>query len=556
MMEGLVFRALWAGVPIALALILLVPLRRPAYQAMPLAWLAAALIASVLWRMPMTWIVAATVNGVLTAMTILVIVFGALLLLNTLRKAGALSVISASLLQVTTDRRIQALLIGFGFATLVEGTSGFGTPAALAAPLLVGIGFPPLAAAATALIGHAPAVSFGAVGTPILGGVGAALDVAHVREALPVPFLAWITGDITVWNANFHFLGGALIVPLLVVTSLTVWFGRRGEWKRALEAWPMALAAGTAFAVTQNALARLTGPELPSIGGGLAAMLVVVLFAQRRWLQPKVGWGFPDDASGGGARARSPGEPAGSMSLLWAWLPYVLVIVLLLVTRLVWLPFRELFVAPSITWPGILGTELTWSWDFLYSPGVFPFTVVAAASWGLFRMGLPKIRRSVVVTVRQLAAASLAMGAAVAMAQIMMHSGNNALGVDGMLVSLADASARLVGGAFPMVSPWIGALGSFMSGSNTVSNIIFSGYQYQVAAELGYSRTLVVSLQSAGAAVGNIMTVHNLVAVLAVVGGLGKEGLLLRMNALAFVSYLLAVGALGMLAVWLFGAVF
>lgn len=548
-MESLALRSVLGSIPIIIALVLMVGYRLPAVKAMPAAWIAAVFLGVFLWQMPANWVAGATVNGILTAFSILVIVFGAILLLNTLKESGALSTISAGFSGITSDRRIQALILAFGFATLIEGASGFGTPAALAAPLLVGIGFPPLAAAIVSLIGHAPAVSFGAVGTPILGGVAAALDSPGIHQELSIPFTQWITGDITIWNAAFHFVGGALVIPFLVVLYLTFFFGSNGEWKRGLEVWPVTLIAGLIFAVAQSITAWLVGPEIPSMVGGLMVMVVLSFLAHRRILMPAKSWTFPDEDNWPHSWRGTvkPDLPEMKMGLSMAWMPYLLVTALLLITRLEQLGLRAHFLAPEIRFHRIFGTDLSWVWNWAYNPGIFPFMIVSVICWFIYRIDRHRALGTVKTTIRQLLPATVAMASAVAMAQVMMHSSQNALGVDGMLISMAMASAELFQGVFPLISPWIGALGSFISGSNTVSNIIFSGYQYEVASTLGLSRTLMVALQSTGAAVGNILSIHNVVAVLTIVGCLGREGIVIRRNFLALAIYLLFIGGLGFL---------
>ncbi len=526
--EEIYLRALLGALPIVLALILLVKLRMPAVKAMPVAWAFAVFLAGFFWQVPLSWLIGSTLYGILTALNILIIVMGAILLLNMLKASGALATISAGLSGITEDRRIQALVLAYGFALLIEGTSGFGTPAALAAPLLVGLGFPPLAAAIVALIGHAPGVGFGAVGTPILGGIGAVIT----GEELPVSLLQWLTGDISWLSAAFHILGGGFLIPLALILYLTWFFGEQRSIRRGLEMWPLALIAGLVFVLVQNLVAYFLGPELPSMLAGAAVMVVISFLARQKILTPKNTWDFPPTDNWPWewqGTVKSSGQEA-SMPLLKAWLPYIMVMMLLIVSRLEFLGLRKYFLKPRLTMDNILGTELTWEWTWLYNPGIFPFILVALLCPLLFRIDRKDYQEAIKSTIRQLAPACLAMCSSVAMAQVMMHSGHNLLGVEGMLISMAQASARIFGSFFPLVSPWIGLLGSFMSGSNTVSNIIFSGYQFQVAGELSLSRTIMVALQSAGAAVGNTITVHNVIAVLTVVGCLGREGIVIRRN--------------------------
>lgn len=551
-------QALLSALPIITALTLLMAFKLPASRSMPPSYLVAALLALLFWDLPLPWLLAATVNGFLTALSILVIVFGALLLLNTLKRSGSIATIGAGIFSITPDRRIQALILAFGFATLIEGASGFGTAGALTAPLLVGIGFPPLCAAIITLIGHAPAVSFGAVGTPILGGVGAVLDTPEVHQELAIPFMDWITKDVATWNANFHFLGGALLIPFILILYLTTYFGEKGEEKRGLEVWPLALLAGLSFALTQNLMARFTGPELPSMVGGMAVIFVVGLLAANRVLLPSGSWDFPEEKDWmeewrGTVERDSPEEV---MPQLKAWQPYIIIFLLLFLTRIGDLGLKDYFYAPLLTWSNLFGTDLSFEWRWLYNPGLFPFLPVTVYAWFFYKISKREIINIGRTTIMQIVPATTAMTFAIAMAQLMMHSGNNPLQMEGMLPTLSQASAHLFQDAFPLISPWIGVLGSFISGSNTISNILFSGYQYEVAQSLNLSRTLMVALQSSGAAIGNIITIHNVVAVLTVVGSLGREGRVIGRNLFPLFLYLMVVGIVGVISFYLYPHLF
>ncbi|MCG8402307.1 MAG: L-lactate permease, partial [Firmicutes bacterium] len=170
--------------PILVVFIFLVFLRWPAKHAMPLAWAYTGIIGVLVWKMDVVRVIASSIQGVIVAVTILYIVFGAILLLNTLTHSGAVTTIRRGFMDITPDRRIQAIIIAFLFGAFIEGAAGFGTPAAVAAPLLVVLGFPAMAAVLTALIIQSTPVSFGAVGTPILIGVKSGLDAPVIHETL------------------------------------------------------------------------------------------------------------------------------------------------------------------------------------------------------------------------------------------------------------------------------------------------------------------------------------------------------------------------------------
>ena len=228
-----ILQFLTALMPVLAVFGLLVILRMPATKAMPLSLLATGITAFFFWQVPLVQISASVLEGWVIALTIVWIVFGAILLLNTLQHSGAIAVIRAGFTQITADRRIQVVIIGWLFVSFLEGASGFGTPAAIVAPLLVALGFPPLAAVVLALIADSSAVSFGAVGTPVVVGIGRGVEGISV-EALQAISVQAIAIDILV----------ASFLPLLMVVILTRFFCPNKSFKKGLVVWPFALFVG------------------------------------------------------------------------------------------------------------------------------------------------------------------------------------------------------------------------------------------------------------------------------------------------------------------------
>ncbi|SDI59974.1 L-lactate permease [Natribacillus halophilus] len=226
--------------PIILIFFLIVLLRWSAKAAMPIALVLTALIAIVIWGAEVAQVSAAVIHGIVLALEILFIVFGALLLLNTLKESGALQTIRASFTSISPDRRIQAIIIAWLFGCFIEGASGFGTPAVVAAPLLVAIGFPAMAAVMVALVIQSSPVSFGAVGTPILVGVGSGLEGQEsVMAALgSMPFDEFIH-SVGAQVALTHGLAG-ILVPLLMAGLLTRFFGKSRSFLEGFKVWKFA----------------------------------------------------------------------------------------------------------------------------------------------------------------------------------------------------------------------------------------------------------------------------------------------------------------------------
>ncbi len=515
-------------------------------RVLPLAWLLTALIALLVWNMQLRAIVAYSLFGMLKALDVLIIIWGAILILNTLRQSGAMTTINNSFRGISSDRRIQTIIIAWMFGAFIEGAAGFGTPAALAAPLLVGLGFPPLAAAMVALITNSTPVAFGAVGTPIFGAMSTiatnlsalGADSAHFQQLL------------TRWVVLLHGVVGTF-VPLLAVMLLTKFFGSKRSIKAGLQVAPFAIFAGLAFTLPQAAVATLFGPELPSLLGAFIGLSIIIPATKMGFLVPRTPWDFPTPQrweNSWGASVSSNHTTTAQMPLIKAWLPYLLIALILVVTRIPALGLQSLLSAQAIEIPHLLGIEgLTYQLRWAYLPGIIPFMVVALITHRIHGMSRYQIKEAWRITFKQISGAAIALFAGVALVQLMLNSGVNGAGLESMLTAMAQGIAALAGRGFLFVSPFIGILGSFISGSNTVSNILFSSLQFETATILALPPVLIVALQVVGGGIGNMVCVNNVVAVCATLGIIGIEGRLIRRNALPMALYGLAVALLALL---------
>lgn len=513
-----------------------------AKKALPLSLLVAIAVAFGVWKIDLHHILGYSFFGFLKALDILIIIFGAILILNTMKLSGAMTTINNGFNGITNDRRIQAIIIGFMFGAFIEGAAGFGTPAALAGPLMVGLGFPPLAAAMVALIFNSVPVPYGAVGTPISGGAMVTLEqnLANIGANPEVFKLA-----LTKWIAIPNALVG-IFIPLLGIVIMTKFFGKEKSIKPALAAAPFAIFAGLAFAVPYVIIASTLGPDLPSLLGAFIGLGIVVFAAKKGFLVPKKTWDFPpksewDKSWKSNDNNGDTGE--AKMALVKAWMPYVLIAVILVVTRIPSLGLKGWLAAQTVTLSNVLGIEgLTYVLKWAYLPGTIPFILVALITNVMHKMNGKQIVASWKTTFKQISGAAIALFAGVAMVQLMLKSGANGAGLDSMLTTMAKAVADLSGNAYPVISPIVGVLGSFMSGSATVSNLLFASLQFETATILGIPQVLIVAVQTIGAALGNMICVNNVVAVCATVGCIGAEGAIIRRNAIpAFVYYLLVM---------------
>jgi len=553
--DNLAVLSLLALLPLLLVGVLLAGFRWPAKFAMPVGYLAAVVVALTVWQMSFTGVLAATIEGLIVAITMLYIVFGALLLLATLTVGGAMATIRAGFNNISADRRIQAIIIGWLFGSFIEGVSGFGTTAAVVAPLLLAMGFPAMAAVMIGLIVQSTPVSFGAVGTPILVGVANGLGgdpaVAQRVEILGVTMPEFIN-SIGFYTAAIHAIVGILI-PLILVTLLTGFFGPDRRFRDGLAVWPFAVYASLAMTVPYVLVARFLGPEFPSMFGGLLGMVLVMFTSSRGFLMPKDTFQF-------GPRADWPTrwmgtiEPAEAtdvsthMSTVRAWAPYALMAGLLVATRVI-APLKEWLTGLAIPFENILGTEITTTVQPFYLPG-FVLILASAFAYLLHRMNSREIAQTLKISAGQLAGTAAALLFAVPLVRVLIQSGPalNDSGLSSMPVTLAEGAAAISGSSWPVIAPWIGALGAFVAGSNTVSNLTFSQFQFSTGAAIGLDRPeLVVAAQAVGGAGGNPIAIHNIVAASATVGLLGREGDLLRKTIIVTTYYCLAGGAVAYL---------
>ncbi|WP_418284015.1 L-lactate permease [Halorubrum sp. DTA46] len=568
-----------AALPLLLAGVLLVGFLWPATRAMPLAWVAAIVIGYTAWNMPINWLAAASGVGVMTAIEILWIVFGALVLLYTLMEAGAFDRINRGFATVSDDRRVQIVLIAFFMATFIEGAAGFGTPAAVVAPLLLGLGFPALAAVVAAIIGHIIAVTYGAVGTPIVVGIQSPLeDVAFTREAIEAGGMTVqaFSREVAAWAATYHALVG-FVMPLFAVGMVVYFFGDK-EDRSLAPAWevaPLCLASGIAFAVPYWISAWYLTAEFPSLIGSMVGGAIILSILRAGYLLPDDEWEFPEreqwadhwvgsiepgqsNGSNGDAESRGGVSPEAKtadlssgedMSLLKAWSPYILLVFLLVVTRAVG-PIsdfinRDIFI---VSWGDILGTTLSGSVAWMNVPG-FWLLVSAVLAIPIFGMSGKEVSDAWKEAGRKIVSPFIALVFVIAMVQVMLQSGAHpgAPEVGSMIVLLAQTTANALGVAYPAIAALIGALGAAMAGSNTVSNITFGAFQFEAATQLGLPRTIIVGAQAVGGAIGNLVAIHNLVAALATVGLLGQEGRVMRLNLIPLLYYATGVGLLCLL---------
>ena len=551
--------AILSLLPIVSVAIFLVMLRWPASRAMPIAYIVAAALALFVWQLPIPKILAASVNGLIIAGTLIYIIFGAILLLNTLQQSGAMNTIRQGFSDITPDRRIQVIIIAWLFGTFIEGSAGFGTPAAVAVPLMVGLGFPAMAAVVAGMIIQSTPVSFGAMGTPILVGVntGLSADPGMIAYATELGFSEWedFLAFIGTKIAIIHAAAGTFI-PLLVTAVMTRFFGANRSFADGFKVWKFAIFAALSMTIPYLIVATFLGPEFPSMFGGMVGLAIVVTAARNGFLMPDDSDNWDFDAkenweaewTGTMQSDNSASADRAPIGLIRAWSPYLFVAGLLVLTRLRAVNMEAFLRSdhPLITWSWteIFGSDISASFQPLWSPGTI-FIIVSLITILVHGLKASEYKVALNSSLKTLIPASTALIFTVPMVQVFINSSGGGAGYEQMPIALAEGVANLAGSAWPFFSTFIGGLGAFVAGSNTVSNMMFSLFQFGVGERILADPTWIVALQAVGGASGNIICVHNVVAASAVAGLIGKEGSVIRKTLLPFLYYALMTGALG-----------
>jgi lactate permease len=531
-----------ALMPILSVAVLLVALRMPASRAMPISLLITVVLALVVWQVPGVQVAASVLEGLLIALSVVLIVLGALAFLGVMRTSGSLALIRLDVLRISPDSRIQLLFVGWLLVCFIEGAAGFGTPATVAAPLLIALGFPAMAAISLALMADVSAVTFGAVGTPIIVGLaeGTGRDWADPTDQ------AFLT-DVALRTQAIDMVG-SVAVTLILMFMLTHVFAARRSRRAFVEMIPLTIVAALSFSVPAFLWTATLGVEFGGILGAVSGMAILYLFVRLRLFMPRAEWSVelgyidPGELEEMVASTEAQAE-AAHLSTWQVWAPYGLLTVLLLLTRVVE-PISTALNSWTVGWSDILGTELGASFPPLYSPGTI-FLIVAAFTFWLHKVPRDQLAPTARSVGTSVLGSALVLAAAVPIVRVFFNSGINDAGLASMPIELANAAVAAVGEQWPLVAPWVGALGSFVSGSATFSHLMFASLQESVATSVGIDPTIVLAQQVGGANAGNMVCVANIVTVAAVVGLLGKEGEVIRRTVWPMLAYSIVFAVAG-----------
>jgi len=484
--------ALVAAIPIGFIFWALIIKKMKGYMASLLTTLLAVALAIVAYRMPVGLALLSTADGALYGLfTICWIIIGAIFLYNITVISGKFEIIKNFMASITTDRRLQALLIAFSFGSFLEGASGFGTPVAITAAMLTGLGFDPLYAAGICLIANTAPVAFGAIGTPI--------TIAAQVSGLPEMAISKMVGR------TLPFL--SILVPFYLVFIMA-------GFKRTMEVLPAILVSGASFAIAQFLTSNYLNPMLPDVISGLFS--IVCLMVLLRYWKPKTTWHFKEEPP----QTIDTQLHYTNAQVVRAWAPFLIMTVMILAWGLQ--PIKDrLNTLGQVKFylPGLHNAIFTpdgkpllvkpFTFNYLSNAGT-SLLLAGLISLPLIGMGFKAAIKAYILTLNKLKFPIITIGSVVGFAFIVNNSG--------MSTTMAMALAG-TGALFPFFSPMLGWLGVFLTGSDTSSNALFCQLQHTSASNLGIDPVITVAANASGGviAVGS-----------AAVGLVGKEAALFR----------------------------
>ncbi|NQZ92453.1 MAG: L-lactate permease [Moritella sp.] len=494
----------------------------PSYIALPLTALFVAALQIFYFQTDLTLIWANVVAGSLSAITPISIIAGAILMNRMMCLSGAENTISRWLEGISRNKVAQLMIIGWAFAFMIEGASGFGTPAAIAAPILVGLGFPPLQVAMLALVMNSVPVSFGAVGTPTWFGFS---NLGLSDSALL---------EIGQQTAMIHFVA-AFVIPVLALRFVTSWTEIRRNYVFIL--------LSTLSCTIPYFLFAQWNYEFPALVGGAIGMTISIGLAKLNIGLGKVAASADDSTS---KQTVSRGEIFKAMT------PTILLIVILIVTRIKQLGIKSMLTdateAFSVSLGGfgdfsvsqalifklsnILGTNVAWAYKALYVPALVPFLLVVLISIPLFKLKGSMVKQVFTETGSRIKMPFITLIGALIMVKLMMAGGENS-----PILIIGMAFSDLMGTNWQFAAAYLGALGAFFSGSATVSNLTFGGIQQTIATTVGLPETTILALQSVGGAMGNMVCINNIIAVSTILGISNKEGYIIKRTVIPMIIY-------------------
>jgi len=492
----------WLAVgPFIIFLLLLLWKKMPLLYVSAIALIVVLILQIIYWQILPLFLLNSIVKGVLVAFDIFVIIFGAVFFLEVLKDIGIIENVCFRLSSLFKDYRIQIILLAWFFENFIEGSAGFGTPSAIVAPLLITLGLSPINAVIISLLGNSTSTVFGAAGTPIRVG-----------------FAGLENGSIPAYGALFNLAG--FLVPVFMLWTLIS--QQKGKTAHFWEAFPFAVWSGIAFVVPSLLFVGL-GQEFPSILGSIIGLGLVLVTTRLGILVPKIP-----------RHLRKIENPKVQLPISKLLFPYGLLIFLLIAGKFIL---------------GSMALSFPWGYQYnlnLFNPGIaFLATGLPIAFlWGRKQLAVKQLKLSLKRTIEPF----LVIAAMSTIAQLLINSGNN---VSGLPSSLGIIAKGFEVRALPLLAPFVGAFGSFITGSVTISNIIFGGLLDVASRTIGMDPAKILALGLVGGAAGNMIALADIITAEAVVGLKNQTRLVLKGVAIPCLIYLGIVGIIGILVIGL-----
>ena len=514
--------------PIVLLIFLMVKKNPwPSYVALPFCTVLLYFTKLIYFKSDPHLVNATIIKGFIAAYTPILVIFGAIVLFKVMRNAGSLEVINQWLNTLTSNRVAQLMIVGWSFVFLIEGASGFGVPAALAAPVLVGLGYKPIKAAMFCLIMDSVPVSFGTVGIPTWFGLGQ-LGLSH-QQLLEVGFKTALINSTA-----------ALVIPLIALFFIVSF----KEIKRNI----LFVYLSILGCVVPYLVISYFSYEFPTLIGGIIGFFISVILAKNG-----IGLSKQDSV------IKYEGDIIPLRTLVKYSFPLWGCIVVLIITRIqqfgfyglltsskTWLSFQlgnlfDLDISQSLilTAHGIFNTNVYESLKLLFVPAIFPFLLFSILGIIILRMNRKLIKMTFYESIQQIKLPIITLMAALVFVDILMIDGDMAC-----TKIIGNSLANLTGDYWNIFASFLGALGAFFSGSNTVSNLMFGGIQISIAQQLHLNQTAILALQSAGGAFGNMICINNIIAVCVVLGITKSEGYIIKRTCIPMFAYGLVAAVL------------
>ncbi|MGC1694264.1 MAG: L-lactate permease [Pseudolabrys sp.] len=527
-----------AALPVVTLLVLIASNKVKAHLAAIIALVVANCVAIFIFTMPAGMSLRATVLGIVTGFfPIGWIVLNVIFLYRLTVEKGAFETLQNTIGGVTTDRRLQLLLIAFSFGAFFEGASGFGTPVAVTGAILIGLGFSPLAASGLSLIANTAPVAYGALGTPIAG-------LASVTGIDPFLLGAMVGRQLPFFS---------LIVPFWLIWAFAGWKGMK-------DIWPAILVTGVTFAVPQFLISNFVNPWIVDIGASLISMACLVLFL-KIW-QPKVIWTSAalrsaDTSMEGRPAPKTSGAKPTTQQVWMSLLPWIIVCAILLLWGTNWFKGQvnpwatwnyavpDLHnminkVAPIVATPTKEGAVFGFTWLSYTGSGMLIAAIISGLLMGFSPAGLVvAYGRTIKICAYSLITISAMLG---------IGTLTRLSGIDATL-GLAFAATGVL---YPFFGTLLGWLGVALTGSDTASNILFGNLQKITSTQLGISPILMSAANSSGGVMGKMIDAQSIVVASTATNWFGHEGTILRFVFKHSIALACLVGILVMLQAYVF----